>query len=196
MALRTNKGFGVFSLLGWKALIHMTQYCMLLKIEIENFHFYLSWNCWFRQGLLCICLNKQELKGKYEGNASKCLYLRSPSWPSFLLAYFWNFGGYRLLLLTKNALMKRWQKFGQSPPPSFGQNPKETFPKCLHTLCMELRIEQRFNSANKIFVVVCKKLRQEILRPAVTTVATKITSADFQHKPCWLSWALCCNWGS
>ena len=39
---------------------------------------------------------------------------------------YWHFGGNRLLLLTKNTLMKRWQKSRQGPPPpSFGQNPKE-----------------------------------------------------------------------
>ena len=39
---------------------------------------------------------------------------------------YWHFGGNRLLLLTKNALMKRCQKIWAGPcPPSFGQNPKE-----------------------------------------------------------------------
>ena len=35
-----------------------------------------------------------------------------------------HFGGNRLLLLTKNAIMKRCQKSGQGQP-SFGKNPKE-----------------------------------------------------------------------
>ena len=41
---------------------------------------------------------------------------------------YWHFGGNRLLLLTKNALIKGDKKFGQGPPPphpSFAQNPKE-----------------------------------------------------------------------
>ena len=39
---------------------------------------------------------------------------------------YWHFGGNKLLLLTKNAHMKRCQKIGQGPPPpSFGKNPKE-----------------------------------------------------------------------
>ena len=39
---------------------------------------------------------------------------------------YWHFGGNKLLLLTKNALVKRCQKiWAGSSPPSLGQNPKE-----------------------------------------------------------------------
>ena len=43
-------------------------------------------------------------------------------YPKFFLNT--GIGGKRLLLLTKNALLKRWQKIWALPP-SFGQNPKE-----------------------------------------------------------------------
>ena len=67
-----HKGRGVFSLLRLWYIWHNSACFEKNEIEnfrqlnwIENSRFYLSWNCWFRQGLLCICLNKQELKGKY-----------------------------------------------------------------------------------------------------------------------------------
>ena len=42
-----------------------------------------------------------------------------------LSSNYWHIGGNRLPLLTKNALMKRCQKFWAAPPPSFEQNLKE-----------------------------------------------------------------------
>ena len=55
---------------------------------------------------------------------------------------FWHLGGNRLLLLAKNAVMKKCQKFGKSPPSLIWTKSKrtavftrDTFPKLnIHTL--------------------------------------------------------------
>ena len=57
---------------------------------------------------------------------------------------YWHFGGNSLHLLTKYALMKRWQKIWAGPSPSFGQNPKE---QQFFRETIPLKIEQRECSA-------------------------------------------------
>ena len=44
---------------------------------------------------------------------------------TFQSSNYWHFGGNRLLLLTKNVIMKSGQGRALPLPPSFGQNPKE-----------------------------------------------------------------------
>ena len=44
-------------------------------------------------------------------NTNACIFIIG--WSS----NYWHFRGNGFLLLTKNAVMKRWQKFGQGPPP-------------------------------------------------------------------------------